>query len=89
MDEASRLSVNIDELEEKAGQRVAELLGSESAIVTSGCAGALAHATAACVAGAVRDITPRKPVKPGHLSKFSFGSVRLWVQWHHLAPRVT
>ena len=52
VDEASRHSVNIDELLDKAGQRVAELLGSESATVTSGCAGALTHATAACVAGA-------------------------------------
>jgi L-seryl-tRNA(Ser) seleniumtransferase len=52
MDEASRLSVNIDELMDKAGQRIAELLGAEGAMVTSGCAGALAHATAACVAGA-------------------------------------
>src|SRR4029077_3353451 len=42
MDEASRLSVNIDELMDKAGQRVAELLGAEAAMVTSGCAGALA-----------------------------------------------
>ncbi|HKW99842.1 MAG TPA: aminotransferase class V-fold PLP-dependent enzyme [Bryobacteraceae bacterium] len=52
MDEASRFSVSIDELMDKAGQRIAELFGAESAMVTSGCAGALAHATAACVAGA-------------------------------------
>src|SRR5579864_8553941 len=52
MDEASRHSVNIDELMDKVGQRVAELLGAEAAMITSGCAGALAHATAACVAGA-------------------------------------
>ncbi|MGH9630313.1 MAG: aminotransferase class V-fold PLP-dependent enzyme [Bryobacteraceae bacterium] len=52
MDEASRYSVNLDELMEKVGARIAGLLGSEAAIVTSGCAAALAHATAAAVAGA-------------------------------------
>jgi L-seryl-tRNA(Ser) seleniumtransferase len=52
MEEASRHSVSIDELMEKVGQRLARLLGCESGIVTSGCAAALTHATAACVAGA-------------------------------------
>ncbi|MEK7409630.1 MAG: hypothetical protein AAB225_31575, partial [Acidobacteriota bacterium] len=52
MEEASHHPVNIDELMEKAGARLAQLLGSESAIVTAGSAAALAHATAACVAGA-------------------------------------
>ena len=47
MEEASHYPVNIDELMEKAGERLAQLLGSESAIVTAGCAAALAHATAA------------------------------------------
>jgi len=52
MDEASRYSVNIDELMEKVGERLAKLLGCESGIVTAGAAAALTHATAACVAGA-------------------------------------
>lgn len=52
MEEASHFPVNLDELMEKVGGRIAELLGSESAIVTSGAAAALTHATAACVAGA-------------------------------------
>ncbi len=52
MDQASYQSVNIDEVMEKVGERLAKLLQCESAIVTSGCAGALTHATAACVAGA-------------------------------------
>ena len=51
MEEASYFSVNIDELQEGAGQRLAQLFGCESAMVTSGCAAALAAATAACVAG--------------------------------------
>src|SRR5918992_5139385 len=45
MDEASRYSVNLDELMERVGVRLASLLGAEAAIVTSGCAAALAHAT--------------------------------------------
>jgi L-seryl-tRNA(Ser) seleniumtransferase len=61
MDEASRYSVNLDELMEKVGSRLATLLGSEAAIVTSGCAAALAHATAACVAGADPEQMQRLP----------------------------
>lgn len=52
MEEASHYPVNIDELMEKVGERLARLLGCEWGIVTAGCAAALAHATAACVAGA-------------------------------------
>ena len=52
MEEASRYPVNIDELMEKVGERLASLLQCEAAIVTSGAAGALTHATAACVVGA-------------------------------------
>lgn len=51
MEEASHYSVNIDELMEKVGERLAQLLGGESGIVTAGSAAALTHATAACVAG--------------------------------------
>jgi uncharacterized pyridoxal phosphate-dependent enzyme len=51
MEEASHYPVNLDELMERVGERLAKLLGCESGIVTSGCAAALVHATAACVAG--------------------------------------
>jgi L-seryl-tRNA(Ser) seleniumtransferase len=51
MEEASHYPVNIDELMEKVGERLARLMQCEWGIVTSGCAAALAHATAACVAG--------------------------------------
>jgi seryl-tRNA(Sec) selenium transferase len=51
MDQASYQSVNIDEVMDKVGERLAKLLQCESAIVTSGCAGALTHATSACVVG--------------------------------------
>src|SRR5687768_12938308 len=61
MDEASRYSVNLDELMEKVGARLSSLLGSEAAIVTSGCAAAMAHGTAACVAGADPEKMQRLP----------------------------
>jgi L-seryl-tRNA(Ser) seleniumtransferase len=51
MDDASHFSVNLDELMEKAGERIATLLGVEAAIVTSGAAAALTCATSAAVAG--------------------------------------
>lgn len=43
--------VQYDELANGVGQRLAELTGAEWGIVTAGCAAALKHATAACVAG--------------------------------------
>lgn len=52
IEQASQFHVNLDELMEKASARVAELLGVEWALVTSGAAAALSHATAACIAGA-------------------------------------
>jgi D-glucosaminate-6-phosphate ammonia-lyase len=51
MDQASRQFVNLDELMEAAGQRLAELTGAEWGIVTCGSAAAVALASAACVAG--------------------------------------
>ena len=52
VEQASHYHVNLDELMEAAGKRLAELLQVPWAIVTSGAAAALSHATAACVAGA-------------------------------------
>ena len=51
MAEASRWFVNLDELMEAAGQRLAELTRAEWGIVTCGSAAAVALGTAACVAG--------------------------------------
>ncbi len=51
IEQASQFHVNLEELMEKAGQRLAELLKVESAMVTSGASGALTHATAGCIAG--------------------------------------
>lgn len=51
MSEASRSFVNIDELMQAVSRRLAELTGAEAGIVTSGCAAALCHATAAAITG--------------------------------------
>ncbi len=49
--EAAHHFVNLFELQRAAGRRLAELTGAESGIVTSGAAGAMSAATAACIAG--------------------------------------
>ena len=49
--EASEYFVNMFELQHAASLRLAELTGAEAGMVTSGAAGAMASATAACMAG--------------------------------------
>jgi uncharacterized pyridoxal phosphate-dependent enzyme len=49
--EAARHFVDIFELQHAASKRLAELSGAEAGMVTSGAAGAMASATAACMAG--------------------------------------
>jgi L-seryl-tRNA(Ser) seleniumtransferase len=61
MMEASKHFVHIDELMDAVGARIAELTQAESAIVTCGCASALTHATAACVAGGDPEKIQRLP----------------------------
>src|SRR5437667_11210988 len=51
IDAASRQFVNLDELMDAAGRRIAELTGAEWGIVTCGSAAAVALGTAVCVAG--------------------------------------
>src|SRR6187397_1423738 len=51
MDDAARHFVDIFELQQAAGRKLAELSGAESGMVTSGAAGAMAAATAGCMAG--------------------------------------
>lgn len=48
---ASLQFVDMFELQRAAGKRLAELSGAEAGMVTSGAAGAMAAATAACIAG--------------------------------------
>ena len=51
MDAASRQFVDLFELQAAVGRRLAALSGAESGMITSGSAGAMAAATAACMAG--------------------------------------
>ncbi len=51
MDSASRHFVQMDELADAVGKRLAELTRADWGMVTAGCAAALKMATAACVAG--------------------------------------
>jgi D-glucosaminate-6-phosphate ammonia-lyase len=61
MMEASKHFVHIDELMAAVGARIAEIAQAESAIVTCGCAAALTHATAACIAGGDPEKIQRLP----------------------------
>src|SRR5262245_15643569 len=58
---AAAHAVDLDELMEKVGGRIAELLGTEGAIVTCGAAAALTSATAACIAGADPELIQQLP----------------------------
>jgi L-seryl-tRNA(Ser) seleniumtransferase len=51
MDAATKYYVQIDELADGVGQRLAELTGAEWGMVSAGCAAGMKHVTAACVAG--------------------------------------
>lgn len=48
---ASKHFVNLIELQDKVGERIAAIIGSEAAMVTSGAAGALTIGTAGCITG--------------------------------------
>ncbi|HTU99483.1 MAG TPA: hypothetical protein VMF13_03030, partial [Luteitalea sp.] len=58
---ANQQYVQMDELMAAAGKRLAELTGAEWGMVSSGCAAAMSHATAACVAGGNPDLHVRIP----------------------------
>lgn len=51
MEAASKYYVQMDELADAVGQRLAELTGAEWGMVSAGCAAGLKHVTAACVSG--------------------------------------
>ena len=51
MADAARSFVTLRELQERAGARIAELVGVEAAMVSSGAAGGILLAVAACIAG--------------------------------------
>lgn len=58
---ANQRYVQLDELMAAAGARLAELTGAEWGMVSAGCAAAISHATAACVAGGNPDLHVRIP----------------------------
>src|SRR5687767_1918630 len=61
MGEAARDFVVLDELQDKIGERLAALIGSEDAMVTTGAAGAIALGTCASLAGADTEMVRRLP----------------------------
>src|SRR5262249_53486994 len=61
MDQASRGFVQMDELMDAVGKRLAELSGAEWGIVTAGCCAALTHCTAAAIAGGNPERMQRLP----------------------------
>ncbi|HEY6401153.1 MAG TPA: aminotransferase class V-fold PLP-dependent enzyme [Blastocatellia bacterium] len=65
MDAAAQQMVQLDELMEAVGKRLAELTGAEWGIVTAGCAAAMTLATLACVAGGNPDKHVRLPNMDG------------------------
>src|SRR3989440_8923867 len=84
-EEAGRHFVNMVDLQRAVGRRLAELTGAESGVITSGAAGAMAAATAACMAGSdpqkiwkLRDTTGTKHevVRVGGRSAFD-NAIRL------------
>ena len=65
MKEANSSYVIMPELMNKAGERVADLMGVEAAYITSGCAAALALSAAACMAGNDQEKRGRIPNTTG------------------------
>src|SRR5215469_3948866 len=55
----------MDELMDAVGQRLADLTKAEWGIVTAGCAAALTHTTAACIAGGDPEKMQRLPKLDG------------------------
>src|SRR5580765_8342517 len=71
IDAAAQQHVHLDELMAAIGERLAALTKAEWGMVSSGCAAALTHATAACVAGGNPDLHVRIP----HLTGFPKNAV--------------
>jgi len=61
MSQAALHFVQIDELQRKVGQRIAELTHNQAAYVSSGAAAGLVLSTAACIAGTDPDLRSRLP----------------------------
>ncbi len=57
----TRHFVNLDELHDAVGKRIASLVGSEAALVSAGAASALTLGTAACMTGSNQDLIRQIP----------------------------
>ncbi len=66
---ASKTFVRLNDMHDAAGNRIAELLGCEAAMVTSGAAGALTVGTAACMTGSNHEFIRRLPDTTGMKSE--------------------
>jgi L-seryl-tRNA(Ser) seleniumtransferase len=62
---ASKHFVRLNELHDAAGKRIAELVGCDAAMITSGAAGALTVGTAACMTGTNQEFIRRLPETAG------------------------
>ena len=62
---ATRQFVNLDELHDAVGRRIASLVGSEAALVSAGAASALTLGTAACMTGTNQDLIRQIPNTSG------------------------
>lgn len=69
MDAAAAAFVDMDELAEAVGQRMAELTGAEWGVITAGTAASLSLATAACIAGNNPELMLRLPDTAGLRNK--------------------
>ncbi len=69
MEEASRSFVRLEDLQKAVGERIAKVLNVESAMVTSGGAGSIMLATAACVTGTDLEKIHRVPNLDGMKSE--------------------
>ncbi len=61
MEDAARFHVDLEELHDRVGERLAALTGNEAAMVTTGAAAGIMLAVAACVSGGDRELARRLP----------------------------
>lgn len=79
MAHTARVMVNIDELNQKAGEEIARLTGAEAGLVCSGAAGGLLLQAAACIAGS-------EPVKMRQLPDTDGMKNEIIIQTMHRFP---
>lgn len=102
MDRASRFFVDLPELQKKAGERIAQIVGVPAAMVTAGAASAITVATAACVTrgearryaalpdtqGMPNEIIQQKSHRSGYEAQMLLVGARIvWVETREEAER--